>query len=312
MTAEPGINYRWLRRIRATFTGLNLATDSVTFTGAGKTSIYETTGRQDGLRISAAIIKAVNGLPGASNIMLYNLSPETRGAFVRNQTMVKIEAGWDQGSNSGIQKAFSGHVLSAGHSRAGADIVTTVRATSGIDDLMQEEERKTWKQGYPVWDIVMELAGKLPGVTVDPAKIKDIDMVVGRKGWSWAGSVIPALAALGREYGFSWTVIDDVFQAVKDGKSNFGICATLKEPYLIEVNAVLAGPLQLATGIQAKCAFNPLIMPGFNIQINSALAKKFNGADYRVASVTHNLDCFASNSFTTNVMAFMPPSSRSL
>jgi hypothetical protein len=310
MTADPGITHHWLRRIRATFTGLALATDSATFTGEGKTIAYESTGRPDDLRITAQIRKHIHGIPSASQITLFNLSPETRGAFRRGGTKIRIEAGWDQGPGAGLKQCFYGSLLTAVHARAGADIATTIHAISGFDALSNENKPGTWSEGCPVRKIVEYMVEKLPGVTFDPARIK-VDRTIGEKGWSWVGPPAAGLNALGREYGFSWTIVDGMFQAVGD-KANFGICATLKDPYLVGVNPVLAGPLQIATGIQARCAFEAALAPAWKVAIDSKTNPKYNGGDYRITSVVHHLDCRTINSFVSDVTAFMPPGARSL
>ena len=88
---EPGIDFPWLRRIKVTFEGLS----------GGGNAVYESDGTQETARIIARVEKTIQGIPNATNLMLYNLSENTRGSFLRGETKVKIEAGWDKGPISG-------------------------------------------------------------------------------------------------------------------------------------------------------------------------------------------------------------------
>ena len=299
MSVPPGIDYRWLRRLRLPFTGLG---------SDGRTTAYEANGKGDGLYITARVQKNIHGLATPSQIMVYNLSPESRAAFRRGDTKVTLEAGWDHGPGAGLKLCFRGSLMTAVHARAGGEIATTVNASSMLQALAKTEIHGTWRTGIPVQMIVRELAMLLPDVEFDPSLLTGIDRyVVGFKGWSCSGLVIDGLDQLAREFGFSWTVIDGKFMAAGD-QDSFGVCAIIREPYLIDVNPILSGPLQIATGIKARCALETALMPMWRVGIESTVNAKYNGDDYRIVSVVHNLNCQAANGFISEVTAFMPPS----
>ena len=302
MSASPGIAFDWLRRIEVVFAGLS---------GAGGEKTHVSTGKPDGLKISAHIVKSVQGIPGASEITLYNLSPETRSAFRRDTTKVRVSAGWENGPRAGMNQCFHGSLLSVVHHRAGSDVVTVVQALSMLDDLARSAEKLAYDAGFPVRSIVFVLASHLPGVRVDAANVVGIEAKVGDKGWAFAGTTREALNALSREYAFSWTIVDGEFQAVGD-RERFGDGGVLKDPRLIDVAPILTGPLQFATGIRARCSFEAGLRPGQGVEIQSRTNPGYNGGGYRVNSVAHRLDCFAANSFTSDLTAFLPPGERSL
>ena len=296
MTANgAGITWPWLRRIKVTFTGLS--------SGGGKE--FVSTGKPDGLRISARIHKTIQGIPAATNLVLYNLSGDTRGSFQRDTTKVRIEAGWDEGPKSGLVQCFYGSLLSAVHNRNGAEIVTTIHAMSMLSDLSRADARITREKGYPVQKIARELASELA-----PSSIIGLETVkgtIGFCGWSYAGSVRGALDDLAREFSFSWTCPSDGVVQFTGDPRNLGVCATIQDPYLIDLNPLLAGPLQIATGIKVRCTFEANLKPGYNLGVKSKISPKFDGSDYRISAVTHSLDCYTKNSFISEAVAFLPP-----
>lgn len=292
MTANAGIAWPWLRRIELNF--------------EGPAKRFVSTGKQDNARLTVRIQKSIQGM-AAANIMIYNLDEDSRSMFQRDATKVEIRAGWETGVGPEPAQCFTGSLFTAMHTRAGPDIVTAIQAMSMIEDVARVEKRETWNAGWPVRDIVLVLANDLAKrgtIVVDPNRIVGINHVVGKKGWSHAGPAREALDHLGCEFAFSWTIIDGRFQALHDA-SSYGGTTTVEEPYVIDVNPVLTGPLQIATGLKVRCAFAPDLNPGRNITVQSRLSK-FSGRPYRINSVVHALDCFA-NDFHSDVTAFLPP-----
>lgn len=291
MTVNAGINWPWLRRIRVEFTGLS--------SGGGKA--FESTGKPDALRITARVQKNIQGIPAATNLMLYNLSKDTRKTFQRDTTKVRIFAGWDEGPRSGLEQSFYGSLLTAVHNRAGEDIITTIQAVSMIEDFAREAYIQPWAPGTPVVAIVLDAVKCLKNV--NGCIIKGIEGVIGFKGWAHCDSVRTALDKLSREFSFSWTVTDGCFQAVGD-KASLGKKATFQDPYLIDVNPILSGPLQIAIGLKVRSTFDATITPGYNVSVNSQISPEYNDDGYRVSAVVHNLDCYTASSFISETVAF--------
>lgn len=299
MSSGAGIIWPWLRRIKVTFTGLS----------SGGSKEFISTGKPDGLRITAMVRKTIQGIPAATNLVLYNLSKDTRGSFQRDKTKVKIEAGWDEGprkeAGKDLVECFYGSLLSCVHNRRDSEIITTIHAMSMLSDLSRAEIRKTWAEGTPARTVAQDLANELK-----PSDIVGLDTVKGVvsfRGWSYGGSVHKALDELSREFSFSWRPQrDGVIQFTGD-PVNLGLCATIKDPYLIDLNPILSGPLQIAIGIKVRCTFEANLEPGYNLGVESKISPKFNGQDYRISSVIHSLDCYTKNSFISEVVAFLPP-----
>lgn len=301
---EPGIDFPWLRRIKVTFEGLS----------GGGNAVYESDGTQETARIIARVEKTIQGIPNATNLMLYNLSENTRGSFLRGETKVKIEAGWDKGPRAELKQCFKGSLVTAFSQRAGSDIVTSINAISAIDDLNLNTINERWEAGFPVRGIVVYLANELkPGVNVDGGKIKYITGKVGDGGWQHCGTVRTALEALSKEFGFSWNIVDQNFQACKDLKS-FGGDTKIKSPYLIDLNPVFSGQgmEQLVKGLRVRCTFDATVNPLFNISVESTVEKRFNSGTYIVQGVVHNLDCWNASSFITEINCTADPDSATM
>jgi hypothetical protein len=258
---------------------------------------FESTGKQDGYRISARIQKHVHGF-GASEIRIWNLSPDSRGAFQRAETKVRVMAGWD---NQGMALAFKGRLLHSQSNRAGPDIVTTLTAQSGREMCSIAAINSSWTGGSKVRDIVLNIARRLEGVTVDASRVKGISGVIGFKGWAHCGDAESALNNLAREFGFSWTIDNEVFQAVGD-MDGFGNGVLVKAPNLIDVSPVLSGARRYQRGVTGRCTYNPVILPGEWIKVESTVNPNCNGR-FVVNKVEINLDCFEDSGHTMSFTA---------
>lgn len=298
MADSKSIDFPWKRRIQVEFEGLS-GVGSKVMVATGKHISDE----KDNYRIVATINKAMIGLAPPSTIMLWNLSPETRASFVRNQTKVRVKAGWDEGPYLGLSQCFYGNLLSAIHSRSGPDIITTLSVQYWFDLLADKELSKPYRAGTPVTAIVQDLYNKIGGL--QGLKIKGIDNArIGSGGYSDINWVKEWLDRLGKYYQFSWTIIDGVMQVLAD-ENSFGKTAAIKDPYLIMANPILNGPMQAYAGVQWSCVFDPNIVPGHTSTINSKFSDGNNpmNGSYLVQSVSHILDCHSPQSFVSNAVA---------
>lgn len=287
---SDSIGFPWLRRIRLSFSGMS----------GGRTSTMEATGKITDYHITATIHKEIMGLPPSTEIIIRNLSPDTRKAFVKNETKVRIEAGWDFGPFAGLRECFVGELLSSESYRRGPTIETKIAAMSGLNGLSKAHAEKTYPS-IPVRNVIFDLASKIEGVTYDASLVKGIKGKIGERGWSCCEDVKDALTKLAREFSFSWTIIDGKFHAIGD-KEAFGVTATLEDPYLINVNPMLSGPQRVVTGVKFSSTYTPGVKPMYYTRIKSTVDNS-NDGEYRVNVARHFLDCYADNGFQTHGMA---------
>lgn len=108
------------------------------------------------------------------------------------------------------------------------------------------------------------------------------------------------LNRLAKQFGFYWTVCDGIFYAVNRDpvKGTMQKNVEVKSPYLINVDTVLNGTRRYQQGVMCSCTFNPGILPGHSVEINSEIEPRAN-AKWRVHKVTHDLSCHSPQSFVT-------------
>ena len=268
--------------------------------GFSDTLRFESDGTPNTLRVNANIQKTLMGMPNPSKIEVYNLSEATRNAIRNSLTRITLEAGW---RNSGLHTVFTGSVLSVQSRRSGPDIITSITALPGFGALAQTVVSITYASGMPVRDVVKDLAGQITGMGVKDQMLKGISGVIGKGGWSFAGSAKDALTELANEYGFSWGVDDNMLMAVGDQAKFDGMIELDGESGgLINVAPMLQGPMQLQTGVSINAVYAPGVVPGTTVRVKSTIAASLSG-DYRIHTAQYNLDCY-SDSWTMALESF--------
>lgn len=274
-----------------------------------KAKIYECDGTPNTLRINAMIQKSIASAATISQIRVWNLSPDTRNALQKTEISVRLEAGWDFGTgDGGLYNTYGGTLMATRHERNGADIVSTLLVQGGHRAALKTYISGTWTEGVQVRDVVLEIArAMIPyGITVADGLVTGIHAIVGSGGLSIADKAHKVLSLLSREHGFYWSIQDGLFQTVsrdaeeKDGA--IGKSIDVEAGDIIHAGRILTGALHIQTGVEATCIFNPLIIPGRSVNIDSGLDAGANG-EWRVNQVTHDLDCHGDKSFTTSFVA---------
>jgi len=298
MSADAQISKPYLRRIVCT---IGPVSDWIgAKAGFSDTLRFESDGTPEALRVNASIQKTLMGMPDPSKIDIYNLSEATRNAMRNSLTEITLEAGW---RNSELHKVFKGSVLSVQSQRSGPDIVTSVTALPGLGAIAQAAVTKTYAAGMPVRDVVRDIGEQITGIEVKAQMLKDIPGVIGKGGWSFAGSAKDALTELANEYGFSWSVDDNLLMAVGDTAKFDGMIELDGESgALINVAPMLQGPMQLQTGVSINAIYAPGVIPGTTVRVKSTIAGALSG-DYRIHTARYNLDCY-SDSWTMALESF--------
>lgn len=288
----------WLRRLIVTIGPVEEWRGSSG--GSGDVLRFESDGTQDNLKIVASVSKTVMGSPQPSNIAIYGLSRQTRNSIQRSLTKITIEAGWD---NTEIHKVFQGSVVSVVSERQGADIVTKINAIPGYGALIKSTTSVNYAPNSTVQAALKDLGGKLPGVAVSDANIKEVEGEFGPGGWSYAGTTKDGLTSLANEFGFSWHIEDNALCAVGD-KAKFDGVVILEgnQGGLITVTPIMQGPLQVQTGVKIKGIYVPGVQPGGTVRVRSTVSEGLDG-DYRVHTAKYSLDP-CSDAYTMELESF--------
>ncbi len=288
----------------------------VTLSGlTGKTSekTFFADGTLNGLRIAARVQKFF-GFGDPSQIIIFNLSPDTRSALKRYQTSILIETCWRDGPQGGQwREAFFGGLLNYQTYRSGTDIVTVIYALSGLDAASRAEYEQTYQYGRTVKDVFIDLCTQLASqsngqITFDEKNVIGFPYeIIGESGWSATGYIKDSIHRLAQEKGFSWSITDREIRATSD-RTMSGKIHTIKEPELISANINLSTNLEFESGFSFECQYNPNILPHDGIIIQSSIPENSGrfSQPYKVNQVTHDLDTHSSNSFITSGTCSFP------
>lgn len=249
------------------------------------------------LRIKANITKSMISIPNASQITIYGLSKETRNKIMQSQASIRLYAWYD-----GQQKelVFRGGILNCVVNREDTDIPITLISLDGQGGFMRAPVSVSYTNGIQLKDVVKDVAGKIPGVTIDDSRI-DVSGQVGFSGMAYAGGAKEFLDRLGGQYGFSWSINNGVFEAVSD-KRGFNVETLLGAGVLIKASPILSGPAQQQIGTDIQALYVPGVSPAQFVRLQSSINTELNGR-YKVHTMNLNLDT-KSDSWTMSIQSY--------
>lgn len=272
-------------------------------------------GTQNHMRVGFAIRKHAVGTNSPSTIRLYNLSAELRNAlmvFSKSRAMggsqVILNVGWmsgDPGPNgSRLQNIYKGGLWAAWSQREGADIVTTLACMSELP-AYRGTANMTVDPNTSLAAVVESLAQKIQGVTVSRELILiEPTWSIGRRGRTFIGHPGDILRDLSIEFGFSWHILDGVFEAAMDdnGKNPQAFMGTVipvtnRNGFLLRAEPILVSPYQQQSGVSIHSLLNPLINPYRVVQLRSDMNPRLDGS-YMAHTVNHTGDTFSNQWFT--------------
>lgn len=250
-------------------------------------------GSLDTMRVQASINKSIFPMSNTANIIIWNLKKDTINRLRKPGMNVQVLAGYEHGN---MEVVFSGGIGYVKTERQGADFVTTLICRTGGMNMAKSACSVSYTGDTAVQTIVTELAQKIPGITVDPNKIK-INGKIGYAGWSYAGSTEDALNKLAYQYGFTWDIDDGIFVTNMDGKAPRQSAVLDEKSGLRRVSPQLYGLFQIQTGWDIESEYAQGVRPGTSITVRSLFEREIRGG---VHSMTYNL-CPKSNQWDMNI-----------
>lgn len=229
-------------------------------------------GNRDTPKIAVSISKAALSVWHTCTIDIYNLSQETRNA-IKSGLSVNVYAGYE-----GQEKelVYRGGVIYSISDRQGADVVTKVSCSTAMGGLLLSNTSKTYTYGVPLDQAVIELANQIQGITVDPKNVQ-ISGKIGYSGFSFAGSTKQALDKLAKQFGFSWTIDNDVFKAVTDGKATSDEAVLLPANGLRKVSPRINGLWMYQEGADIEAQYQPGVSLWKVVTVKSELNPNMSG-----------------------------------
>lgn len=255
-------------------------------------------GNNTTMRIDVNISKTIVSVSNNAEISIYNLSTDTRH-MLRAGLRVRLYAGYEGEAKEMI---FSGGIMAVETERQGTDIITKMTCLSGSGPLVRSTTSKTYSHGVKVADAVREIASTIPGIVVDPTNIK-VSGSIGYAGWSVVGSTKDALDRLANQYGFSWSIDNEKFVAVQDGRAVGGRVLLDSSNGLRKVSPRLTGPLFYQEGVDIQATYCPGVYPGTSVTVHSELQNirktyAVHSASYSLAPKTGAWDMRLTSFFT--------------
>lgn len=245
-------------------------------------------------KISVSIHKAALAVWHTCTLDIYNLSAETRKAL-KSGLSVNVYAGYE-----GQEKelVYRGGIIYTNNDRQGSDIITRVSCSTAMGGMMMSNTSKTYTYGVPVAQAVEELAKQIPGVTVDPKNIQ-IKGSVGYSGFSFVGPTKQALDKLANQFGFSWTVDNNIFKAMADGGYEPGEEILISANGLRKVSPRVNGLWMYQEGADIEAQYQPGVQLWRVVNVKSGLNPNMTGK-YCCHELDYNL-CPKDNSWDMHI-----------
>lgn len=254
-------------------------------------------GSRDRLRIKFDIKKTLLSSPNASVVEIYNLKRDTVDRIRRSFTKIRMNVGWE---NTDLNQILSGGVMSYFTDKQTTERVTKVQVLDGVGGIVKGVTNKAFSGRLNVGDIVRDIAGDLPGVSIGNI---DVDGTIGSGGLTVSDRSAEALDRLAAQYGFSWSVQDGTFQAVQDTRSFANtVIISGNNRNLIKATPILAGPMQIENGVEITAILDPSVRPGSRVRLESAENPNLNGT-YKVHEVDFSGDS-GDRTFTMTIRSF--------
>jgi hypothetical protein len=230
----------------------------------GQAMRFVSDGTRNTFYLRFRIEQSIIWLPQQSEIVLKNLSAATRDALRTANLRVELRIGWE---GQAMRSLFVGSLLQAITQREGPDLCTRLLCLTGAGALRQSVISQTYAPLTPVREVVTDLAARLPGITVDPARMATLRGFIGPGGYSTAGMVHQA-----------WSIQNGTFQALADD----GYFERILRISSDDRTLILATPWLFANnmrvgGVNIQAMLIPGLLPGDRIQLDSKVTPSLNG-----------------------------------
>lgn len=172
--------------------------------------------KNPGLRIKGKIKKSLDKHPNTSELIITNLSPDTRSSLQKKGVKVFVEAGYQ---SVGVSSIFRGDVRTTDHVRNGADWDTTMRLADGERSFRFARVNESFAAGTGAGNILRFLANKT-GLQIGniPQQAANITKVFDQ-GYTVHGPVWRSLDTLARSLGYTLSIQAETIQILLPGKT---------------------------------------------------------------------------------------------
>lgn len=245
--------------------------------GRAGAKLIDSSGLSRDLKISFRINKTLTGAPNETEIVITNLSPDTRKLLREPNLSIELWGGYE---DEGLRILAKGGILSSVPARKEELIETTIIARDGWGPLLNADFASSYSANEPLSNVVKRVALSIPGVKIGRIEIKSR---LSSKGRTLSGDSRTVLNKLADQFAFSWSIQDGIFQALDDDHRSNTIY-DLKNT-LLEVTPTLLPPLQLLTGVNIVSLLDSRMIPGDSVRIDPTTDENLKGL-YKIFSMT--------------------------
>jgi hypothetical protein len=208
-----------------------------------------------------------------STLRIYNLSETTRTKLRKNQTAFALrkKCTFKAGYGDKLSTLLTGNVMVGSSVREGTNYITTLQVFDGgfaSANATIEPSKGVYTEGTPYKTVITNLVKSLKDFDVVLGSIGDVPGEVGR-GLSLTGSTVSNLAELSEGNFF---IDNGVGHCLT---KNECVPAPLKK--LTSASGLLNTPVREMTYVEVEVMFEPQILCGQKLEIDSSTGKNFNG-----------------------------------
>lgn len=236
------------------------------------------------LTCSVSVTRGLVSDSNSATIKLYNLAPNTRKKIFQDQYTldsskwhyVHVEAGY--GDLNGMSMIFKGRVLQAYSYRDGGSTETVTEIQAQALDIFDCQVSTTIKAGTTKVEAVQQLVSTgMPNCTLTNVGKLDGKIL---SDTTFDGNTIDAINEIagGKCYVDNSNVNVLMNNEVLD----------VPVPVITDNNGLLATPMRRDANLEIKMLFQPDLIVGQLLEIQSSVAPDFNG-QYKVLGFTHDL-----------------------
>lgn len=244
--------------------------------------------------IERGIYAGVNSM----DIDIYNLSPKNRNLLFQDTFDPKaykkiiLEAGY---LGKGMSIIFIGNIFNAYSFRRGVNVITHIHAMDGGLDTQTTQTSLTLQAGSNIGDVINGLVSSFPHLKNGTQKI---DNHVFSRPVVLDGNTFQLL----KKYTNNEVFIDmEEVNIMKDTDAIEGYV-----PYINDKSGLLATPERRNASLSINMIFEPRILVGQIIEVESKIASQFDG-QYKVIGLQHQgmISDSVSGNCTTNIELFV-------
>lgn len=218
-------------------------------------------------------------------IELYNVSPEKRKRIFKdiftdlneeNWKFIKLEAGW----NGALSQIFYGRIMTAYSSKSGGQTDVITRIDSIPFDIFNMQTDRTFSAGTSYREAYKSMAGDLPNCQLGNLGNFDGEF---KTQTTYSGNTLSCMNELtgGHTY-----VDNGVLNTIMGNE-----VVDVPIPLLTDQNGLLETPKRRQASITIKTLFEPTLIVGQLLEVQSQIQPEFNG-QWKVVGFSH--DCLIS------------------